>query len=273
MSLSLRRLVPTLAACALATSALAGTPGFFESIDGRSWPGNRVPTTFDAQIGTAYVYAPAGASVIEDPTCDTLSTHVLQMDSTVGRGGWDVRFVHQDGVIGAPIAEQEVMQIKVGMERTDAWGTQVGFASTDGFEVFPVQLGPALAADADQSLGRIYVFGAPTQLQYGNVFASQCGGVEQVNNQVNVVFSIYGLDRKYFVTVTSFGPVPAQVRMGPYDLPAQFQTGYGACMIRSMAGTGRAIVDGVECIAATLQEIDPIEHETLTSREPSRRRR
>lgn len=254
-------------------SALAATPGFFESIDGRSWPGNRVPTTFPAQIGTAYVYAPAGASVIVDPTCDSLSTHVMQMESTLQRGGWDVRFVHQDGTTGTAIGEQEHMNIKVGMERTDVWGTQVGFASTDGFELFPVQLGPALPTDADQSLGRVYVFGEAVDVRYGNVFESRCTGYEQVNNQVNVTFSIYGLDRKYFVIVQSLGPTPQQVRMGPYDLPSQFETGYGACMIRSMAGTGRAIVDGVECISSAVMEIDPIEHENETSREPSRRTR
>ena len=64
--------------------------------------------------------------------------------------------------------KQEHMNIKVGQERTDVWGTQVGFASTDGYELFPVQLGPALATDADQSLGRIYVFGAPTDLSPTN---------------------------------------------------------------------------------------------------------
>lgn len=274
MTVTRHRIALGLAACALsATVAVAGTPGFFESIDGRAWPGNRVPTTFDAQIGTAYVYAPAGASVIPDPTCDTLSTDVMQMDSTLQRGGWDVRFVHQAGTTGTAIGEQEHMNIKVGQERTDVWGTQVGFASTDGFELFPVQLGPALPSDADQSLGRVYVFGAATEARYGNVFLSQCTGVEQVNYQVNVTFAIYGLDHKYFVVVTSFGPTPQRVTMGPYDLPSQFNTGYGACMIRSMAGTGRSIVDGVECISSAVMEIDPIESTNTTSREPGRRRR
>jgi hypothetical protein len=257
----------------VASAALAGTPAFVENLDGRTFPGGRVPNTFPAQIGTAYVYAPAGARIVPDPTCDALSTDVMELDSTTARGGWDVRFVHQSGTTGAAIAEQELMAIKVGQEQTNVWGTQVGFASTDGFEVFPVQLGPALAADADQSLGRVYVFGAPTALRYGNVYASQCTGVQQVNNQVNVTFALYGLDRQYFVIVQSFGPTPQQVRMGPYDLPAQFDTGYGACMIRSMAGTGRSIVDGVECIAATVTEIDPITHDNQTSREPARRRR
>lgn len=273
MTRSVRRLTLSLGACALAASAFAGTPAFFESIDGRAWPGNRVPTQFPAQIGTAYVYAPSGARVIDDPTCDSLSSHVMEMTSTIDRGGWDVRFVHQDGPAGSAIAEQEHMNIKVGQERTDVWGTQIGFASTDGFEVFPVQLGPAQAADADQSLGRVYVFGEPTDLRYGNVFQSACSGFTQVNNQVNVTFALYGLDRQYFVIVQSFGPTPQQLRMGPYALPAQFDTGYGCCMIRGMAGTGRSIVDGVECIGSSVLEIDPIESRNETSREPSRRRR
>ena len=271
------RLVPrlglALAATGLAASTLAGTPEFFESLDGRTFPGGRIPNSFSAQIGTAYVYAPSGASLIADPTCDVLSTDVMRLESTTSRGGWDVRFVHQAGTTGMPIGIQETMALKLGQERTDVWGVQAGFSSTDGFEVFPIQLGPALASDADQSLGRVYLFGSATSLRYGNVFDSVCTGLAQVNNQVNVTFVIYGEDHVYFVNVQSFGPTPQQQRFGPFDLPAQFDTGYGACMIRSMAGTGVAIADGVECIAQAVEELDPINDDNRTSRDPSRRRR
>lgn len=267
------RLSSCLAFVLIATSSFAGTPGFFESLDGRQFPGNRVPTSFDAQIGTAYVYAPAGAVIAEDPTCDALSTDIMVLDSTVQRGGWDVRFVHQSGTVGQAIGTQETMAIKVGAERTNVWGTQVGFSSTDGFELFPVQLGPALPTDADQTLGRIYVFGEASSLRYGNVFQSVCTGLDQVNYQVNVEFKIYGEDRQYFVVVQSFGPTPQQERFGPFDLPAQFETGYGACMIRCMAGAGRSIVDGVECISSAVTELDPIMDDNQASREPNRRRR
>lgn len=277
----MRRILLALAGTLVVTGALAGTPAFQHTFDQDSFPGNRVPQNFQAELGEIFVYSPRPALLVDDPTCDTLSTKVLKTDLPLGGGDLRVLFVHQHGEDhrpGTPLGEQEVMSLKVGQERTDVFGLKVGFESVGlnggpGFQVFPIQLGPALATDSDPQFGRIYLNGEPTALRYGNVFASVCSGPGSVNNQVNIALKLYGEDRLFFVEVTSFGPRPQRQTFGPFDLPAAFDAGYGACHIYAPAGTGQVIVDGVECIAAALNEIDPINDGSLNHREPTRRQR
>jgi hypothetical protein len=261
-------------AAALASVAVAGTPDFLENMDGRNFPGNRVPTQWSATLGSVYTFAPAGASIQPDPTCDGLSTDVMVVDSTLSRGGFEVRFVHQEGAAGEELDVQEIMALKVGQERTDVWGMKVGFASTDNLQELPVQLGPALPSDPDPQFGRVYVFGQPTPVRYGNVFASTCSGLIPQDNRVNVEFKFYGEDRIYYIVIQSFGPVPQAMRLGPFDIPEPIvRAGYGSCMTQAQAGIGRAMVDGVECIASAIPEIDPISDTNDTHRETIRRRR
>ena len=258
---------------ALAVSAQAATPAFSENFDGRRFPRNEVPTSFPAQLGDALVFAPAGASIQADPSCDPLSTDIMVVESTIAAGGFEVRFVHQDGPTGQALAEQEVMALKLGQARTDLWGAQPGFTSVDGFQVLPLQLGPALDTDTDKSLGRIYLFGEPTDLRYGSIFDSVCDGFVRTNNQVNVDFRLYGTSMVYYVGVQVFGPVPMAQRFGPFPLPAQFENGYGACMVLGQAGCGRVAIDGVECVGAAVQELDPLQDGNSTHRETGRRSR
>ena len=277
----MRRALLALSGCLVAAGALAGTPAFQHTFDNDSYPGNRIPQHFQAELGEVYVFAQQPAMLVDDPTCDSLSTKVLKADVPFGSGDFRVLFVHQDGASvhpGSTIGEQEIMALKVGQARTDVFGLKVGFESVGlnggpGFQVFPIQLGPALATDGDPQFGRIYLNGVATALRYGNVMASVCSGPGAVNNQVNVSFKLYGQDRLFFVEVTSFGPKPQRQTFGPFDLPAAFDNGYGACHIYAPSGTGTVIVDGVECIASSPNTIDPINDGSLNHRDPARRRR
>jgi hypothetical protein len=266
----LRHLCAGLGALTLASVATAGTPDFVENMDGRN---GRVPTTFPATLGTVHAFAPAGADFVADPTCDPLSTDVMMVDSTLTRGGFEVRFVHQEGPVGEHLEEQEVMAMKVGQVDTSVWGAKIGFASTDNHQVLPVQLGPALPTDPDPQFGRVYVFGEATPVRYGSVTASTCTGFVQQDNRVNVEFKLYGEDRIYYIVVESLGPIPTRMKVGPFDIPEPvLETGYGSCMIMGQAGIGQVMVDGVECIASAVQEIDPIQDDNRTHREVGRRR-
>jgi hypothetical protein len=276
----MRRVLLTLSLVLVATTSLAGTPAFQHTFDDDNYPGGRIPQRFDATIGEAYVFTATPATLVDDPTCDVLSTKVLRADVPLGVGDFRVLFVHQDGHEhhpGSAIAEQEIMALKVGQVRTDVFGLKVGFESVGlaggpGFQVFPIQLGPALPTDVDQASGRVYLNGAPTDVRYGNVMSSVCSGPGMVNNQVNVAFKLYGEDRLFFVEVTSFGPRPMRQTYGPFDLPDAFDNGYGACHIYAPAGTGTVIVDGVECIAQAPNSIDPINGTDRNHRDPIRRR-
>ena len=277
----MRRILFSVATALLATAALAGTPAFQHTFDNDNWPGGRIPAQFQAELGQAYIFSSQPAMLVPDPTCDTLSTKILRADVPFGAGDFRALFVHQDGQDhhpGSPIGEQEVMSLKVGQVRTDVFGMKVGFESVGlnggpGFQVFPVQLGPALATDPDPQFGRIYINGEPTTLRYGNVLDSVCSGPDQVNYQVNVALKLYGQDRLFYVEVTSFGPTPQRKTFGPYDLPAAFDNGYGACHVYAPSGTGRVYVDGVECIASSPHVIDPINSGDTNHREPARRTR
>ena len=263
-----------------ATAAIAGTPAFQHTFDNDSYPGGRIPAHFQAEIGETYVFSSSPTMLVDDPMCDSLSTKVMRADVPFGAGDFRVLFVHQDGADhhpGSPIAEQEVMALKLGQVRTDVFGLKVGFESVGlnggpGFQVLPIQLGPALPGDANQSLGRVYLNDAPTDIRYGNVLDSVCSGLGSVNNQVNVAFKLYGEDRLFYVEVTSFGPTPQRRTFGPFDLPSAFDNGYGACHVYAPAGTGTVFVDGPECIAASPNSIDPINDGGNTHRDPTRRR-
>lgn len=277
----MRRVLFAAASSLLAACALAGTPAFQHTFDNDSFPGGRIPQHFLAELGDIYVYSPRPASLVADPTCDSLSTKVLMTDLPVGQGDLRVLFVHQDGADihpGSPLGEQEIMSLKVGQQRTDVYGIKVGFESVGvnggpGFQVFPVQLGPALATDADPQFGRIYLNGLPTDIRYGDVTQSVCSGPGSVNYQVNVALKLYGQDRLFFVEVTSFGPRPMRQTFGPFDLPDAFDNGYGACHVYAPAGSGTVMVDGVECIANSPNTIDPINDGSLNHRDPTRRQR
>ena len=276
----MRRILLSLGFTLVAAAAIAGTPAFQHTFDTDNFPGNRIPGNFQASIGEAYVFSSSPAMVVDDPTCDSLSTKVLRADVPFNGGDFRVLFVHQDGANhhpGSPIGEQEIMALKVGQVRTDVFGLKVGFESVGlnggpGFQVFPIQLGPALPTDMDQASGRIYLNGDATDIRYGNVMNSVCSGPGAVNNQVNVAFKLYGQDRLFFVEVTSFGPTPARATWGPFDLPAPFDNGYGACHIYAPAGTGTIIADGVECIGSSANSIDPINTLDSTHRDPRRTR-
>ncbi len=277
----MRRILFALATCTLATVALAGTPAFQHTFDNDSFPGGRIPQTFQAELGQIYVFSPTPARLVPDPTCDSLSTQVLSADLPYGSGDLRVLFVHQHGdehYPGSPLGEQEVMSLKVGQQRTDVFGMKVGFESVGvnggpGFQVFPVQLGPALPTDTDRQYGRVYVNDQPTSLRFGDVTQSICSGPASVNNQVNVALKLYGQDRLFFVEVTSFGPVAQRQTFGPFALPSAFDNGYGACHVYAPAGTGTVIVDGVECIASAPIEIDPINDGATNHRDTNRRSR
>jgi hypothetical protein len=272
---------PVSAVLLCASAALAGTPAFQHTFDNDNFPGNRVPQHFQAELGEIYVLSSTPTHIAPDPTCDSLSTQVLQADlPTLDSGDVRVLFVHQDGdadhVHG--IGEQEVMSLKVGQQRTDVFGIKVGFESVGvnggpGYQVFPVQLGPAVAGDTEPEYGRIYVNGEATTLRYGNVEDSVCSGAGQVNFQVNVALKLYGLDHIYYVEVTSFGPRPQRQTFGPFDLPPAFDNGYGACHVYAPAGSGTVVVDGVECIANAPVTIDPINDGSRNHRIPVRRSR
>lgn len=271
-----------LAACLVAGSAVAGTPAFQHTFDNDTFAGGRVPQYFQAELGEIYVLSQQAARLVDDPTCDSLSTKVLMADlPDMGSGDMRVLFVHQHGedvYPGSPLGEQEVMTLKVGQQRTDVFGMKVGFESVGlnggpGFQVFPVQLGPALDTDPDPQFGRIYVNGAPTALRFGDVTRSACSGPGSVNYQVNVALKLYGQDRVFFVEVTSFGPTPQRQNFGPFDLPDAFDNGYGACHVYAPAGSGTVMVDGVECVASSPNTIDPINDGSLNHRDPARRRR
>lgn len=276
----MRRILFCLAGVLAATAVIAGTPAFQHTFDNDSYPGGRIPAQFQAEIGQTYVFSSAPAMLVDDPTCDTLSTKVMKADVPFGGGDFRVLFVHQDGANhhpGSAVGEQEVMALKLGQVRTDVFGLKVGFESVGlnggpGFQVLPIQLGPALASDADQRFGRVYLNDTPTDIRYGNVLNSVCSGLSQVNNQVNVAFKLYGEDKLFFVEVTSFGPTPQRRTFGPFDLPPAFDNGYGACHVYAPAGTGTVFVDGPECIASSPNSIDPINNGDSTHRDPARRR-
>jgi hypothetical protein len=276
----MRRLA--LAGLLLASTATAGTPAFNHTFDNDAFGGGRIPQHFQAELGEIYVLSSQTARLVADPTCDSLSTKVLMADlPTVGAGDMRVLFVHQHGdqhFPGSPLGEQEVMSLKVGQQRTDVFGLKIGFESVGlaggpGFQVFPVQLGPALATDADPQFGRVYVNGEPTSLRFGDVTQSVCEGLGTVNYQVNVALKLYGQDRIFYVEVTSFGPRPQRQTFGPFDLPDAFDAGYGACHVYAPAGSGTVMVDGVECIASAPNEIDPINDGALNHRDSTRRSR
>lgn len=272
----MRRLLPAFAIVALAawaTTALADTPAFFESVDGRTFPRNEVPTVWDAQLGTVYSYIPAGGEVIGDPTCDGLSTDVILAHTDPLIGGFEVNFTHQEEPGGHEIGELETMSLKLGQVNTDVWGAMAGFKSVTGFEVDVVQLGPAAPGSPNPELGEVYVFGQPTGLRFGNVMDSVCSGFDRMDNRVNVEFKLYGPNGVFFVVVQAFGSQPQQQTYGPFDLHESFGEGYGACFIRAGAQTGDVVFDGVECISSSVIPIDPINDDNETARESGRRRR
>ncbi len=266
-----------LAALALlvAGTALAGTPTFSETFDDNARR-NNLPVTFAADIGTVFVSA-HDAAIADDISCDSLSTRAMYVDSPVNTQPFEVRFLHDhpeyvDDSGNFLLDEREHFTLKLGAEEVDRFGMEVGFSSVQGAQFKVVSFGPAVegALDADQ-FGELYVHGQPTGIRYGNIFDSVCSGADRFDAKVLVSFDLYGQDGIYYITLTSNAPTPVREMFGPFDIPeAVMAEGYGACMVSGRSGSGRALVDGAECLASSTHELQPIQTDRGTHRDSLR---
>lgn len=268
------RFVLALCTLLVVSVASARTPSFSETFDDETVT-RTLPASFPADLGTVYVSA-FEAGIELDPTCDGLSTHALVLNAPLGEQPFEVRFHHDHPAPGGDIHLEAIEQftLKVGAERTDAYGLKLGFESQGGFQSLPVQFGPARDGDPDPQFGNLYVNGEITDIKYGNVFDSVCSGPDRFDAQVLVTFTMLGEDGQYFIEIQSNAPVPTRERFGPFEIPAAvLAEGYGACMAHGQSGSGRILLDGAECLVASPIEIPPINGETLTHRESVRRTR
>lgn len=268
-----------LAFAALALFAVASvsaeTPTFSELFEDQGRQRN-VPVSFPADIGTVFVSA-HDVAIDADVSCDSLSDWAMYVDSPLNTQPFEVRFLHdhpeyRDEAGNFLLGERETFTLKLGVEEVTRFGVEVGFTSVEGAQFKPVTFGPASDGASDADLfGEIYVQGEPTGLRYGNVFESVCSGANRMDGQVLVTFDLYGLDGIYYVTIQSNAPMPERRMFGPFDIPEAVMTqGYGACMVSGRSGTGRALVDGATCLAASTHELQPIQTDQNTHRDSLR---
>ena len=256
-------------------SVAAETPTFSELFEDQGRQMN-VPVTFPADIGTVFVSA-FDSSIERDVSCDSLSEWAMYVDSPLNTQPFEVRFLHDhpdyvDDSGNFLLDERETFTLKLGVEEVTRFGVEVGFTSVEGAQFKPVTFGPAAEGASQADLfGELYVNGEPTGMRYGNVFESVCSGAGRMDGQVLVTFDLYGLDGIYYITIQSNAPQPQRQMFGPFDIPeAVMNEGYGACMVSGRSGSGRALVDGATCLAASTHELQPIQTDQNTHRDALR---